>query len=173
MTTLYSLTVYADLALLAIIIALFVFASSIQGKAQRLSAEEEEESLNKRKELIKEERENLIKKIEDSDEENLLRELRTALNRFDNGLTDLDKLILKAKKRGEVLTLTRMVLIPSLFLILSIIASGIAITTAVINPTIMWIISLILLIIVLYFIYKNLSVVEFFSKIIDLSTLME
>lgn len=173
MVTLYGYTILVGLGLLATVIAIFVFASSFYRGALELSTREEEDSLNRRKKLIKEKRKELIEKARGIDEERLTKELRAELDRFDAELKDIDQSILKSRNKANVLTARNLVAIPGTFLVVSIITSGIAIATSGTLPTVMWILSLASLVTGSYFIYRNLLAVQFFSKSIDLSTLME
>lgn len=173
METLHQCTIFVGLALLAIVIAIFVFASSFYRGALELSVKEEEDSLNRRKELINNKRKELGKKLRDIEESALAKELRAELDKFDTELKNIDQSIIKSKNKPKALAVKNMITIPGSFLLASIVASGIAIATPGILPTIMWGLSLALLVVSVYFIYKNLSAVEFFSGIIDLSTLME
>lgn len=173
MTTLYSLTIYASLALLAIAIAIFVFAASIYRGASEFFASEEEDALNRRKELIESRKTELTKRIPDIDGSTFLIQLRAELDRLDAELNNIDQSILKSRNKVKALMVWNMVGIPLSFLLVSIITSGIAIATSGTLPTIMWVLSLALLGAGSYFIYRNLSTVEFFSGVIDLGTLME
>lgn len=173
MITLYSLTIFISLAFIAIVIALFVFASSIYRGALELSTKQEEEALNRRKELISRKRKELIEKIGDIDEERFPKELRAELNKLDAELNNIDQSIVKSRNKAKALTVRNIIGVPISLLLISIIASGIAIATSGILPMIMWILSLILIAISLYFIFRNLFIIESFSRIIDLGTLME
>jgi len=174
MVTLYSLTIYIDLALLAIVIAIFVFASSIHGGASKISAEEEETHLARRRERIEEAKEELLgEQFKSVDSAHFVEELRAKIAKLENDLKNIDRSILEVRKKGKALTVRSMVTIPSLFLVISVITSGIAIITSGILPTILWALSLILAAISLYFIYRNLVIVESFSSLMDLSTALE
>ncbi len=173
METLHQCTIFVDLALLAIVIAIFVFASSFYRGALELSAKEEENSLNRRKELMKNKRSELAEKIKNTDEGDLAKELRAELDKFDAELKDIDQSITKSKNKPKALAVKNLATIPGSLLLASIVLSGTAIATSETLQTIMWSLSLALLVVSVYFIYKNLSAVEFFSGIIDLSTLME
>ena len=74
MITLYGYTILADLALLAIVIAIFGFAVSRYRSVSELSVKEEQEALNRRKEILKEARVVLTKRIQDAKEEHLTEE---------------------------------------------------------------------------------------------------
>jgi len=174
MVTLYGYTILFDLALLAIVIAIFVFASSIHGRAARISAEEEENLLARRGERIEEAMKELRgEEVKGFDGEHFVKELKVKLAELENDLKKIDRSVLEAKNKGKALTVRRMVTIPSSFLLISIIASGIAIITSGILPLIMWILSLILIAISLYFIFRNLVIIEGFSSVMDLSTVIE
>jgi uncharacterized protein YbcI len=173
MITLYQCTIFVSLTLLAIVIAIFVFAVSIYRAVSELSAKEEEGALNRRKEIIKETREPLIKKIRGVKDEHLTKVLGVELDKLNTELNTIDQSILKSRDKVKKLTLRNMVAIPASLLLMSIITAGVAIVTSGIIQTIIGITSLALIAVSLYFIYKNLSVVEFFSKLIDLGILME
>lgn len=174
MVTLYEYTILADLALLAIVIAIFVFASSILGGASRISAEEQENLLARRRERIEEAKKELIgEQIKGLASEHFVRELKVKIAELDRDLKNIDRKILEARNKAKALTVGNTVAIPSLFLLISIIASGIAIVTLGILPTVMWTLSLVLIAISLYFIFRNLIIVESFSSVMDLSTALE
>jgi len=174
MVTLYEYTILADLALLAIVIAIFVFASSILGGASRISAEEQENLLARRRERIEEAKKELIgEQIKGLESEHFVRELKVKIAELNRDLKNIDRSILEARNNAKALTVRNTVAIPSLFLLISIIASGIAIVTLGILPTIMWTLSLVLIAISLYFIFRNLVIVESFSSVMDLSTALE
>lgn len=174
MVTLYEYTILADLALLAIVIAIFVFASSILGGASRISAEEQENLLARRRERIEEAKKELIgEQIKGLESEHFVRELKVKIAELNRDLKNIDRSILEVRNNAKALTVRNTVAIPSLFLLISIIASGIAIVTLGILPTIMWTLSLVLIAISLYFIFRNLVIVESFSSVMDLSTALE
>jgi len=173
METLYQCTIFASLTLLAIVIAIFVFAASIYRAVLELHTAEEKDALNRRKELISRQKKEVVAKIEHFDDSAFVQELRGELDKLNTELDTIDKSVLKFRCRVEALTVRRMVIIPASFLLISIIASGIAIVTSGILPTIMWTVSLASIGSGFYFTYNNLSTVEFFSRFIDLSTLME
>lgn len=173
MITVYQCTIFVSLALLAIIIAIFVFATSMYKGALRLSAEEEERGLEKRKEFLHGRKNELVEKLKNADAEHLSKELKEELDKLDSELKKIDQSILKSKNKPKALTVRNLVGIPASFLLASMVMSGIAIATSGILPNVTWGLSLALVVAGLYFIYRNLSRVEFFSSIIDWSTLME
>jgi biopolymer transport protein ExbB/TolQ len=173
MTTLYECTIFVSLTLLAILIAIFVFAVSIYRAASELSDKTEKESLNERKELISRKREELVEKIRGISDESLARELRAESDKLQSELAAIDMSILKASNRAQALSVRNMVVFPALIFLASIITSGIAIPSAGLVSIAMGIVSWALIIVGLYFLYLNLRTVEFFSNYIDLSTLME
>jgi len=173
MITAYQCTIFVSLALLAIIIAIFIFAASMYRGALRLSAKEEERGLEERKKFLSGKKNELAKKLKSANVEHLSKELRKELDSLDTELNKIDQSILKSRNRPKALTVRNLVGIPASFLLASMVMSGIAITTSGILPHIMWGLSLALIGANLYFTYRNLSQVEFFSGIIDLSTLME
>lgn len=173
MITLYQSTIFFSLALLAIVIAIFIFATSMYRGALGLSAKEEERGLEGRKEFLGGMKNKLTKKLKIAGVEHLSKELRGELDNLDTELNKIDQSILKSRNRPKMLTVRSLVGIPASFLLMSIIMSGIAIATSGILPNIMWGLSLALVVAGLYFIYRNLTHVELFSGIIDLSTLME
>lgn len=173
MITLYQCTIFVSLALLAIVIAIFVFALSFYRGALEFSARQEEDALNRRKELIESRKTELAKKMPGIEGSTFSKQLRAELDKFDAELKNIDQSILKSRNKAKALTARNMVIIPSSFLLVSIITSGIAIATSGALPAIMWGLSLALLVTGSYFICRNLCTVEFFSGVIDLGTLME
>jgi len=174
MEILYQCTIFASLTLIAIIVAIFVFASSIHGGASKISAEEEENLLARRKERIEKAKQELLGgQITNADSAHFVGEIRTKIGELDNDLKNIDRSIFQARKRGKALTVRNMVVIPSLFLFISIIASGTAILTSEILAIIIWTLSLALILISLYFIFRNLVIIESFSSVMDLSTMID
>ena len=156
MVILYQSTIFASLTLIAIIIAIFVFASSIHGGASKISAEDEENLFARRREKMEEVKKELVsEQIKDLASEHFVKELKAKIAELDNDLNNIDRSILEARNKGKALTLSNMVTIPSSFLLVSIIASGIAIITSGTLPTVMWILSLALIATSLRFIYRN------------------
>ena len=174
MIILYQCTIFAGLTLLAIVIAIFVFASSILGGASRISAEDRENFLARRRERIeKAKREFHSEQIKRLDNEHFVTELKAKIAELDRDLKNIDRLISKARRKAKALTVRNIVAIPSLFLLISIIASGIAIMTSGILPIIMWALSLALIATSLCLIFKNLNIIESFSSTMDLSTMIK
>lgn len=173
MITLYQCIIFVSLTLLAISIAVYVFAASIYRAVSELSAKAEEEALKRRKDLIKEKREKLIETARGTDDEHLSDEVKTEVDKLNMELDTIDQSILKSRDKVKALRARNMIVIPGSFLLLAIIASGIAIVTSGIPQTIMGIISIASIVIGLYFIYRNLSAVEHFSRFIDVGMLME
>lgn len=173
MVILYELTIFANLALLAIIIAIFVFASSIHGGASKISAEEEESLLARRRERIEEVKESISKEMNGVDGDRFIEQLKATVVELNNDLKKIDRAILEARNKGKALTLRNLVAIPSSVLLVSIIASGVAIAASGTLPTVMWILSLALIVFSLGFIYRNLRVVERFTSVTDLSTVIQ
>ena len=172
MVTLYGYTIIANIALLAIVIALFIFTASIYRAALELCIKEEEKAYNRRKNLLNKRRQELTGKLKKIDAAAFVEELKAELDMLNAELDTTDQSILKYRNKAKAFTARNIVVTPSLFLLMSIITSGIAIATYGILPTIMWILSLASMATASYFIYRNLSNVEFFSKHIDLSILM-
>jgi RNA polymerase sigma factor (sigma-70 family) len=159
------------------VIAIFVFASSIHGGASRLTAEEEANLLARRKEriqeVIRETKDLLSKQEKGHNNERVLQEWEAKIAGLTNDLKNIDRAIREAKNKAKALTVGQIVIIPSSLLLASIVASGIAVITSGILPIIMWILSLTLIIISLYFIYKKLVIIESFSSLMDLSTVIK
>jgi len=173
MVTLYECTIFASLTLIAIVIAIFVFASSIHGGASKISAEEEENLLARRRERMEEAREPLSERIKDLSSGRSIQELKAEIVKLDNDLRNIDRSILKARNKAKALTVRNMVALPSSFLLISIVGSGIAVVTSGNFPLIMWSLSLLLIVVSLCFIFKNLVIIEGFSSVMDLSTVIE
>jgi hypothetical protein len=173
MEAICSFPIFLSLTLLAIVIAVFVFASSFYKISLEASAKEQEDFLPKRRELIDRKRKELVQKIGEAKDDALSKELRAELDKMDNELKNIEQSVVKAKNKAKALTVTNLVIIPGAFLVASIITSGVATATSGSLTISMFSISIILIAIGSYFILKNLFMIEDFSKTTDLSTLME
>lgn len=173
MITLYGYIILADLALLAVVIAIFIFAVSIYKGASELSIKEKESASNRSKEIITIRKTEVNKKLKTLTNGASLNEVRAELDKLDNEIHNIDKSVLKIINKANCLTARNLVFYPSSLLIASIIASGIAIAVTGTLQTTMWVLSLLLLVSSLYFICRCICAIEFFSNSIDLSTLME
>lgn len=173
MITLYSYTIIADLTLLAVVIAIFIFAVSIYKGASELSIKEKESASNRSKEIITIRKTEVNKKLKTLTNGASLNEVRAELDKLDNEIHNIDKSVLKIINKANCLTARNLVFVPGSLLIASIIGSGIAIATSGTFQTMMWVLSLLLLASSLYFICRCICAIEFFSNSIDLSTLME
>jgi hypothetical protein len=173
METLYGYTILADLALLAITIAVFIFAVTIYKGASELSIKKNESAAKRRKDLIDQKKNELTKKIASTDGISFAKELRAELDKLDIEVNEIDKSTSKIINMSKGLTAKYLVFLPGSILLSSIITSGIAIGISGIAQIVIWGISLLLLGISVYFLYKGICNIEFFSNSIDLSTLME
>ena len=173
METLYQFTIFVDLTLLAIVTAIFIFAISIYKGASELRIKEETDTSNKRKELIAKRKSELTQKIQTAPLDSLRKTLQEELDTLDNLLRDIDKPVSKIIKNARVLTAKYLVFFPGVFLLLSIIASGIAGVISDPFQNVLWVFSLFLSVLSLYFIYRNIRSIDYFSSFIDFSTFME
>lgn len=173
MITLYGYTILADLALLAILVAIFAFAVSIYKGASELCIKEQENASNRRKEIIEKIKTELTVKLQLITNGTSINGVRAELNSLDNEIRNIDKPVLRIIEKAKCLTARNLVFAPGSLLLVSIITSGIAIAVTGALQTIMWVLSLLLLASSLYFIYRCIRAIEFFSNFIDLGTLME
>lgn len=173
MATICQIIVLVDLTLLAIAIALFVFASSIYKGAIKMAISEEEGIFDSRKKLIQERKQEIQKEIKSIKEENFAKELRKRLDELEADIRFIDSSIKKSREKAKALSLKNMVNFPVLIIILSLIASGIAIWSNGYAQTSFGIISIAFMGGGMYLIYRNLNAMENISSVIDLSTLME
>ena len=173
MITLYGYTILVDLALLAIMIAIFLFVVTIYKGASELCIKEAQNASNRRKELIEGRKTELTQKIPTINGNSFSNEVRAEIDKLDNEILNIDKSVLNITNKAKLLTAKNLIFIPSSLLIVSIIASGIAIVISGNLQPIIWILSLLLLAASLYFICRCICAMEYFSSSIDLSTLME
>ncbi len=173
MVTLYGYTILADMALLAIVIAIFVFAVTIYKGASELCIKEQRNAADRRKELIESRKKELTNKLPVINGRAFSSEVRAELDNLDNEIRKINKSVLKTIKKAKSLTARNLVFVPSSLLIASIIGSGIAIAISGTLQSIMWVLSLFLLVASLYFGCSNIRAIAFFSSFIDFSTLME
>ncbi|MBA7681451.1 hypothetical protein ES703_89789 [subsurface metagenome] len=173
MITLYGYTILADLALLAVTVAIFIFAVTIYKGAFELCIKEKESASNRSKEIFTQRKGELTNKLKTLTNVASLNEVRAEIERLENEIKNIDKSVKKTIDKSKNLTARNLIFYPGSLIIISIITSGVAIGTSGITPTIMWVISLLLLATSLYFICRGICAIEFFSNFIDLSTLME
>jgi uncharacterized protein YoxC len=123
MTILYQCTIFIGLTFIAIVIAIFVFASSIHGGASRLTAEEEANLLARRKEriqeVIRETKDLLSKQQKGHNNERVLQEWEAKIAGLTNDLKNIDRAIREAKNKAKALTVGQIVIIPSSLLLTS------------------------------------------------------
>ncbi len=169
----YGITMIAGFTLLAILVAVFVFAVSIFRAVSELSVDEEEKAIKERIDFIERERPELAERIASVTNDNLQKELRKEQTKLDGELAQMDAEISKLRKKVNTLTLRHMVSIPGAVLVLSIVMSVISIVVPERIGTITWIISLVLIVVAILLTYQNLRNIEYFSKRVDLSTLVE
>jgi len=177
--TLYGYTIIANLTILAIAVAVFVFGSSIHGGALRLAAEEEERIVSRRKEKAEELKSQISKVISkvtekmigivtggenESDDNNDTKQLVGKIKELDKEIKKYDKRLSKVRGDKEALTLDKMILLPAGMLITSSLLCGIAIIDLVNKSFILWLIALILTVIACWRIYRNLRALEGFSR---------
>lgn len=172
MITLYGYTILVDLALLAIVMVLFVFAVSIYKGASELSIKGKESASDRSKKIIAERKTELTGRLKTLTDGTSLNKVRAELDNLNDEIRKIDKSVQKTVDKANLLTARNMVFIPGSLLIVSIIGSAIAIAIPDLQ-TIMWALSLFFLAIGLYFTCRNIRAIEFFSNFIDLSTLME
>jgi len=173
MITLYGYTILADLALLAVLVVIFAFAVSIYKGASELCIKEQENASNRRKGIIEKTKTELTVKLQSITNGTSINGVRAELDNFDNEIRNIDKTVLRIIEKAKCLTARNLVFAPGSLLLVSIITSGIAIAVTGALQTIMWVLALLLLASSLYFIYRCICAIEFFSNFIDLSTLME
>lgn len=170
MDVIYQCTIFVDLTLLAILVAIFIFASSLYRGAALIAMKEEEEAIIRRKYFIDAEKKKLAEQIQEINEDVFKTKIRSEIDRLSDEIDLADKNIEAARHRNRALTLRRLVCIPGLLILASVITSGIALALSTI---IVWVASFVLTLVGVFLIYRNLSAIEYFSHVIDLSTLME
>ncbi len=171
--TIYGYTILVDLALLAIVIAIFVFAVTIYRSASELCIKEQQNAADRRKELIESRKTELTRKLQTIRNGASINEVKGELDNLDKEIRKIDKSVLKFINKAKSLTARNLVFVPGSLFIVSIIGAGAAIALSGILQTIMWGLSLLFLGSGLYFTCQNIHTTEFFSNSIDLSTLME
>ncbi|MFC2035831.1 hypothetical protein ACFLUJ_06905 [Chloroflexota bacterium] len=171
MELLYELTILSSLALMAIVVAIFILASSLHGNAVKMAAEEEETLLAKRRDKLKE----LSKQLGDKISEQLSDATAVSgktVEKWSKDLSKIGKGISKARSKGKVLTVNNIVTVPFGLLLGAVIGSAFAIVTKGIIPNITWGLSLLLIGFSLFWIYRNLRFVEDFSTSVGSSILI-
>ncbi len=173
MTTIYQIIVITSLTFVAIMVALFVFASSIYKGAIKIAIGEEQEALKNRREYLKERRKEIVEELEKAGGDEFAHKLRESVRDFDAKTKQINQSILKSRDRIKRLSLKSMVVVPGLFLVLSITGAGIAAVLSGGWQVSVWSASVVALIIGIVLIYRNLNAIEKFSSVIDVSVLME
>ena len=173
MTIIYQIIVITSLTFLAIIIALFVFASSIYKGAIKIAVDEEQEALKNRKEYLEKRRKEIIEELERAGKDEFAHKLRESLTDLDVRTKQINQSILKSRDRVKRLNLKSMVAVPGLFFVLSITGAGIAAVLSGGWQVGTWSVSIVALITGVVLLYQNLKAVEKFSSVIDVGVLME
>jgi len=123
----YQLTYFLALTLLAIVIAIFVFAVSLLGRAIESAAKIEREKIDERKRINTKEIERLQEDIDKAKEKGEIPdELLQKLDILKRNDKNFEKALQKIRKAPEALTVKKGVFYPSSFLILSLILCGLA-----------------------------------------------
>ena len=164
METIYEVTILCSLALMAIVIAVFVLASSLHGNAVRKSTEEEEALLARRRERLEELKKQLVGVMssQSSDTTNVS---ASSIGKLAKDIDRIEKSISKARSQGRILTVNNIVIVPFCSLLAAIISSAMAIVTKGIVPNILLGLSLSLIGFSLYWIFRNLRFIEGFSTL--------
>jgi len=173
MDTLFGYTILVDLALLAIEIAIYIFAITIYKGASELSIKEKEKASNRSKEIIAIRRKELSEKVKTVHDGPSINEAKVELSMLDSEIRAIDRSIVKIISRTKGLSAKYLVFIPESLLIFSIITSAISLIISGNIQNVIWYVSLFLLASSIYFIFRGICNIEFFSNSIDLSTLME
>lgn len=173
MTTVYQIIVITSLTFMAIMVALFVFASSIYKGAIKIAADEEQEALKNRRKYLEERKREIVEELEKAGGDEFAHKLKESLTDFDAKTKQINQSILKSRDRIKKLNLKNMVVVPGLFLGLSITGAGIAAVLSGGWEVSVWSASAVALITGVVLIYRNLKAIEKFSSVIDVSMLME
>lgn len=173
MTTIFQIIIITSLTFVAIMIALFVFASSIYKGAIKIAADEEQEALNNRREFLEKRRKEIVKELKEAGGDEFAAKLKESLTDLGVKTKQINQSISKSRDKVKRLNLKSMVVVPGFFLVLSLTGAGIAAMLSGGWQASAWGASVVALIAGVVFIYRNLQAIEKFSSIIDVSVLME
>lgn len=173
MVIICQIVIISNLTLVAIVIALFVFASSIYKGALKMAMNEVREALENRREFMKERRKGIVEELNKAGEDELVAKLKESLKELDVKTDEINQSISKSIDRVNRLSLKSMVAIPGYFIVLSVVGAGTAVFLSGSWQVVVWIASVAFLIVGIVTVYRNLQAMEEISSIIDLSTLME
>ena len=88
-------------------------------------------AIKRRKDVISEEKQNLLNSIAGINEDNYTGEITNEINRFNNAIITADKDIKKVRDKNNALTIKWLVIIPGIFILTSITAAGTAIALSI------------------------------------------
>ncbi len=162
MSTIYQLTFFLALALLAILITIFVFAVSLLGRAMEAAAKTEKAQLLERKQSNEEAMAAIKKEIEEA-EGQIPKGLTQKLAKLEKRDKDFGRELAKIRKSPEVLTVRGGVVPPSALLIGALILSGTAWGLSNIQNLVsiaLWLMGSAAIGYSTYRIYKSLKVIE-------------
>ena len=165
--TIYQLTFFFAVALLAIVITIFVFAVSLLGRAIEAAARSETDKLAERKANNIEEMASIRKEIEEAEASGQIpKGLTRKLDKLEKNDKKFEKELGKIRKAPESLTVRGGVFYPCAFLIAALVLCGVAFYLSNVEnikwtiPLFIWILSLAAVGYSIYRICKSLRVIQ-------------
>lgn len=163
----YQLTFFLALGLLATVVAIFVFAVSLLGRAMEAAAKDERNKIAERKAINSREIATLRKGMRKAEKEGEIpRELKRKLGKLEDKDKKFDKELSKIRKAPELLTVRGGVIHPGIFVFASIVFTVTASYLSTIQnfnwltPLFIWLLGLAAIGYSVYRICKSLKVIE-------------
>lgn len=164
MATLYEMTVFLGIALIAIVATVFVIAASLLGRAIEEASREEEEIARKKSDDFDESIKGLEQKLKAAKKPEAISNLRKEIDEYEEKKRKLDKDSERILQKYGLLTVKGTVLYPGIFFLVSLVLAGAASYVATV-PIVwvansLWGLSLLALVWGSYRIYQCLKVIQ-------------
>ncbi len=163
----YQLTFFLALGLLATVVAIFVFAVSLLGRAMEAAARVERDIIAERKENNRKEMATLRKEMKKAEQKGEIpKELRRKLEKLEDKDQNFNKELGRIRKAPELLTVKGGVIHPGIFLFISLVLSSTAFYLSTIKdfnsliPLFVWVLGIAAIGYGVYRICKSLKVIE-------------
>jgi Flp pilus assembly protein TadB len=167
MGTIYQLTFFLGLGLLAIVITIFVFAVSLLGRAMEAAARSEKDKLAERRKSNTEQMAAIRKEIEEAEAKGQIpKGLTRKLDKLEKKDKKFEKEQSKIRKAPELLTAKGGVYYTCVFLVITLVTSGVALYLSTLKdmnfliPLLIWIAGLITAGYGIYRICQSLRVIQ-------------
>jgi ABC-type multidrug transport system fused ATPase/permease subunit len=126
MTTLYEITIFLAIGLIAIIVTVFVIAASLLGRAIEESSRKQEEIVKRESSEFDETIAGLQEKLKGAKKADVIDDLKNQISDYEAKKKEAEKESKRISKRYGFLTVKGTVLYPGIFFLVSIVLAGVA-----------------------------------------------